>query len=74
MVFDEADFDWAMDGSSLAMDFENIAIHELGHSLGMGDLYESSCAEETMYGYASNGETKKRDLEAGDITGIQELY
>jgi len=27
-----------------------------------------------MYGYASNGETKKRTLEDGDITGVKKLY
>ena len=30
--------------------------------------------EETMYAYADFGETKKRTLEAGDITGVQKLY
>jgi hypothetical protein len=27
-----------------------------------------------MYGYATEGETKKRTLEIGDITGIKKLY
>jgi hypothetical protein len=27
-----------------------------------------------MYGYATEGETKKRDLESGDIAGIKKLY
>ncbi|MGD9201723.1 MAG: matrixin family metalloprotease [Chitinispirillia bacterium] len=74
MVFDDVDFDWAMDGSPDAMDFESIATHELGHSKGMGDLYEPACSEQTMYGYATEGETKKRDLESGDIAGIKKLY
>ncbi|MFC1584607.1 matrixin family metalloprotease [Fibrobacterota bacterium] len=76
MVFDEVDFDWSEDatGSTTEMDFENIAIHELGHSKGMGDLYDIGCADETMYGYATEGEIKKRSLEAGDIEGIQKLY
>ena len=73
-VYDDVDFDWSATGESDKMDFENIATHELGHSMGMGDLYESTCSEITMYGYASNGETKKRSLEAGDIVGIMELY
>jgi len=74
MVFDQADFDWSLSGNASMMDFENIATHELGHSAGMADLYTLECSEETMYGYASNGETEKRDLNAGDITGIQTLY
>jgi len=73
MIFDDIDFDWAT-GEATKMDFENIATHELGHSVGLGDLYTSECSEQTMYGYATEGETKKRTLEAGDIAGIQKLY
>lgn len=57
-----------------AMDFDNIATHELGHSVGMGDLYNSSCTAETMYGYSTEGDISKRDLNAGDIAGISKLY
>ncbi|MFH0973701.1 MAG: matrixin family metalloprotease [Candidatus Micrarchaeota archaeon] len=74
MVFDEVDFDWSASGEPSKMDFENIATHEIGHALGLSDLYEGRCSEQTMYGYASFGETKKRSLEAGDIAGIQALY
>lgn len=72
-VFDDAKFDWSLTGEAGKMDFENISTHELGHSVGMADLY-NTCVDETMYGYASEGETKKRDLNAGDITGINQLY
>jgi len=77
-VYDDIDFDWSEDctteNCATKMDFSNIATHELGHTVGMGDLYESACSEQTMYGYASYGETKKRTLENGDKTGIRELY
>ncbi len=73
-VYDDVDFDWSATGEANKMDFENIATHELGHSVGLGDLYTSECLQETMYGYASNGETNKRSLEAGDIAGIKKLY
>ena len=72
-VYDDADFDWSSNGEAGKMDFENIATHELGHSFGMGDLY-NTCVDETMYGYSTEGETKKRDLNSGDITGINKLY
>lgn len=73
-VYDDVDFDWSALGESGKMDFENIATHELGHSVGMNDLYTTSCAEQTMYGYATEGEIKKRTLETGDITGVKKLY
>ena len=75
-VYDDVTFNWSMSATGEAgkMDFENIATHELGHSVGMADLYNSKCAKETMYGYAGFGETIKRDLNAGDIFGISKLY
>lgn len=74
ILFDNADFDWGTDGSSGVMDMQNIATHEIGHGLGLADLYDDKWADQTMYGYASEGETIKRDLAAGDIAGIQALY
>lgn len=56
------------------MDLRNIATHELGHVVGMNDIYGSSCYYVTMYGYGSTGETKKRTLETPDITGLLTLY
>ncbi|MFH1545222.1 MAG: matrixin family metalloprotease [archaeon] len=73
-IYDQVDFDWSASGDANKMDFENIATHELGHSVGMDDLYNVKCSEATMYGYADEGETNKRTLEAGDIIGVQELY
>jgi len=74
-VLFDTDFEWGnADTDPNVMDLQNIAVHEIGHGLGLDDLYENSCAEETMYGYSTEGETKKRSLEAGDITGIQKLY
>jgi len=61
-------------GDTSVMDLENIATHEFGHGLGLGDLYDSVASEETMYGYSTYGETKKRTLYIGDIAGLQELY
>jgi len=75
MIFNESDFDWSAEVGGIVgkMDFSNIATHELGHAAGMGHP-DNSCADETMYAYADFSETKKRDLYAGDITGIKELY
>ena len=73
-VYDDTDFDWSAAGEAGKMDFENIATHELGHSIGLADLYTDACANETMYGYAAEGQTNKRSLEAGDIAGVSKLY
>jgi len=74
MIFDDTDYNWSASGEAGKMDFENIATHELGHSVGLADLYESLCSQETMYGYADYGEIMKRDLNAGDIAGVDKLY
>ena len=67
-------YQWSDAGEAGKMDFRNINTHELGHSFGLGDLYNSACSLETMYGYADFGETNKQDLNTGDITGINQLY
>lgn len=73
-VYDDVDYDWSLSGEPEKMDFENISTHELGHSVGMDDVYESLCSEVTMYGYATVGETKKRTLEPADVLGVSTLY
>lgn len=74
ILFNDA-YDWgdASVDSSL-MDLQNIATHELGHWVGMDDLYQTDAIEETMYGYSTEGELKKRDLYKGDIAGVVKLY
>jgi hypothetical protein len=56
------------------MDLQNIAVHESGHGVGLGDIYSSGCSEVTMYGYSEEGETKKRTLEQPDNAGLQKMY
>jgi hypothetical protein len=60
--------------SCVVMDIQNIATHEFGHAIGLGDVYNPVCSEATMYGYSDYGEVKKRTLEQPDITGLQALY
>lgn len=72
-LYDVADFAWSTDNTPGTMDFDNIATHEIGHAVGMGHP-DSTCTLETMYAYADYGETIKRDLHDGDITGVNKLY
>ena len=65
---------WGTDGSQSKYDVQNVATHELGHSLSLADLYEPADSEKTMFGYSSAGETKQRTLDQDDINGIIYLY
>jgi len=73
----EFDTDWTWGDAALdsaKMDLQNIATHELGHGVGLADVYDSVCSLVTMYGYSDYGEIIKRTLEQPDITGLQKLY
>ena len=70
----ETNYTWGVSGAEILMDLQNIATHELGHAVGLADIYETECAAVTMYGYSSYGETDKSSLELPDITGIKQLY
>jgi len=73
LIFDDAET-WSTTGESGKYDVQNIGTHEAGHTLNLEDLYDSQYSEETMYGYANSGETKKITLNAGDIAGIHHIY
>jgi len=74
MLFD-TDFTWGDGAANPAlMDLQNIATHELGHAVGMADIYSTSCSTVTMYGYSNYGDLAKRTLETPDITGLQKMY
>ncbi|MFC1919932.1 matrixin family metalloprotease [Chloroflexota bacterium] len=57
-----------------AFDIRNIAVHEVGHVFGLGDLKGDQFSLITMYGYSHEGEVIKQSLQEGDILGINALY
>ncbi|KAG8072341.1 hypothetical protein GUJ93_ZPchr0006g42060 [Zizania palustris] len=68
---------WVADGdvsrlSSVgsAVDLESVAVHEIGHLLGLG---HSSVPDSIMYPTIRTG-TRKVNLESDDVLGIQSLY
>lgn len=74
-VLFDTDFKWGDATLNPAlMDLQNIATHEIGHGVGLADLSRSAYAQETMYAYSNYGEVTKRDLNTGDIAGLQVLY
>ncbi|KAJ6875703.1 metalloendoproteinase 5-MMP-like [Populus alba x Populus x berolinensis] len=67
---------WVMTGDvrtsklTSAVDLESVAVHEIGHLLGLG---HSSVEESIMYPSISS-RTRKVELATDDIEGIQTLY
>ncbi len=71
----ESDDDWA-EGNTAAydVDVQNIATHEAGHWLMLGDMYNKPAGEQTMFGIGHEFGLQKRTLESGDIAGIGVIY
>ncbi|GBG78967.1 hypothetical protein CBR_g28681 [Chara braunii] len=64
---------WVVDPDKVAgsaFDLESVAVHELGHVLGLG---HSANRDAIMYPSLKTG-TVKRELQADDINGIHQLY
>ncbi|OVA16246.1 Peptidase M10 [Macleaya cordata] len=72
----DGDENWVAEGDvstsslSSAVDLESVAVHEIGHLLGLG---HSSVEESIMYPTISS-RRKKVDLASDDIEGVQMLY
>ncbi|HVK19815.1 MAG TPA: RICIN domain-containing protein [Actinokineospora sp.] len=68
--FDDQEHAWGL-GTASAYDVESIALHEIGHFLG---LQHSSDTSAVMYAYAPSAGSTKRVLTTDDIEGIRKLY
>ena len=61
-------------GATGAFDVQNIATHEAGHTLVLGDLRSPKDGALTMHAYTWLGDTVKRTLGSGDILGVRAIY
>lgn len=63
---------WAQDTNlnDNTFDLQSVLTHELGHTLHLGDLYDSDHSSSMMYGYYK----AHRDLAQDDIDGITYIY
>ncbi|GAV58089.1 Peptidase_M10 domain-containing protein/PG_binding_1 domain-containing protein, partial [Cephalotus follicularis] len=66
----DADENWSTDPMYDELDLESVAVHEIGHLLGLG---HSTDPNAVMYAEIEAG-TIKRDLDQDDIDGIHSLY
>jgi len=67
------DLDYFPNGKEADYDLETVVLHEFGHAAGLGDLYNTDCSQEVMYGHLAPNETRTT-LGPGDTAGIQILY
>ena len=59
-------------GASGAYDYQSVATHESGHTIGLGHANSSDAL--TMYYAIGAGETKARSLAKGDVMGMRARY
>jgi hypothetical protein len=73
--YNGVNFKWSTTGTAGRMDVETIALHELGHVIGLADLYDNtSCyVQKLIMCGVNNGETK-RSLKTDDQNGDCYLY
>jgi hypothetical protein len=66
------DYDWS-DGSRWSLDVQTAVAHELGHVVGLLDLYGGPDAFKVMYGYGGFG-LSRRFLDPADEAGAVWIY
>lgn len=65
-------FPFSNTGASNAYDYQSVATHESGHSIGLG--HANSSGYLTMYYIAFLGDLNPRSLALGDVLGMRAIY
>ncbi len=70
------DFGTLDEGStdSEVIDLANAITHEIGHTIGLKDLYDPRYSDSTMYGNSGPADIEKRSLLQDDIDGLCTIY
>ena len=67
----DGDEDWNTNPGPTQMDLESIALHEIGHVLGLG--HDDTVPDAVMFSILNHG-MRKRILQPDDVNGIRDLY
>jgi hypothetical protein len=63
---------WTTTGEAGKLDFQSVVLHELGHTIGLGDIYGRPINDgKQVMGYYTG---VRRSLGNGDATGVWKLY
>jgi hypothetical protein len=65
------DYRWSTNGKDDTLDVQNVATHEMGHFVGLGDVQTTG---QTMFEYILLDERSKRSLTDDDIDGARAIY
>jgi hypothetical protein len=69
-----AHIDQSPDLSKTILDVQTVALHEMGHTIGLGDTYLHTTYKYDLSQIMGYYDAPQQTLGAGDITGVQKLY
>ncbi len=66
---DDTEFTGATHGSVEGMDLLSVLVHEMGHVIGLADVYDAERVSDVMYGLFETGE--RRSIDSGRAEGAE---